>query len=155
MVSKNRPTFYWSIDEGIEGYLMQQPEMFRVISPGLFGGGGSISFESTTRPGFYLTHRDGLIFVEQGDLDSEVFRRECSWIARKDMFFEGYTSFESAHRPGWFIRHKNRRLQVTQLFSQADRNDASFMMTDAFSGGSVETTTVEWRRFIGMNLLVG
>merc|ERR1712106_1023180 len=50
ITSKNRPGYYWSIDEGIEGYLMTEAEMFRVVSPGLWGE-GSISFESTTKPG--------------------------------------------------------------------------------------------------------
>ena len=50
MVSKNRPGYYWSIDEGIEGYLMQEAELFKVINPGLYGE-GSVSFESVTRPG--------------------------------------------------------------------------------------------------------
>lgn len=34
VTSKNMPGFYWSIDEGIEGYLMQTPELFKVINPG-------------------------------------------------------------------------------------------------------------------------
>ena len=50
VVSKNRPGYYWSIDEGIEGYLMQEAELFKVINPGLYGE-GSVSFESITRPG--------------------------------------------------------------------------------------------------------
>ena len=53
VVSKNRPGYYWSIDEGIEGYLMQEAELFKVINPGLYGE-GSVSFESVTRPGTKL-----------------------------------------------------------------------------------------------------
>ena len=49
-MSKNRPGYYWSIDEGIEGYLMQEAELFKVVNPGLYGE-GSVSFESVTRPG--------------------------------------------------------------------------------------------------------
>jgi hypothetical protein len=50
VTSKNRPGFYWAIDEGIEGYLMREAELFKVVSPGLWGP-GSISFESISRPG--------------------------------------------------------------------------------------------------------
>ena len=32
--SKNRPGYFWAVDEGIEGYLMRESELFRVISPG-------------------------------------------------------------------------------------------------------------------------
>ena len=35
VASKNRPGYYWAIDEGIEGYLMTEAEMFRLVSPGL------------------------------------------------------------------------------------------------------------------------
>ena len=60
VASKNRPGYYWAIDEGIEGYLMTEAEMFKLVSPGLWGS-GSISFESITRPGRYIRHRDGKI----------------------------------------------------------------------------------------------
>ena len=63
VVSKNRPGFYWSVDEGIEGYLMQEAEMFKVLSPGLWGQ-GTVSFESVTRPGNYIVHR-----YSYGDID--------------------------------------------------------------------------------------
>ena len=63
VVSKNRPGFYWSVDEGIEGYLMQEAEMFKVLSPGLWGQ-GTVSFESVTRPGHYIVHR-----YSYGDID--------------------------------------------------------------------------------------
>jgi hypothetical protein len=103
VASKNRPGHYWSIDEGVEGYLMPEAELFRAVTPG-FWGQDSVTFESVSRPGHYLLHRGGEIFVEAGDVNSESFRRECSWLARKDIFFSGYTSFESVHRPGFFIR---------------------------------------------------
>ena len=53
VVSKNRPGYYWSIDEGIEGYLMQESELFRVINPSLEGSTGSTpgpASSSTTGP---------------------------------------------------------------------------------------------------------
>ena len=52
------------MDEGIEGYLMQQGELFRVKSPGLNGNPGSISFESVIRPGYYVVHKNGYIDVD-------------------------------------------------------------------------------------------
>ena len=102
-----------------------------------------------------IQSRDGMIFVEQGDTSSDSFRREASWFARQNLFFEGYTSFESVHRQGFYIRHRNRRLQLTRLSSGSDRNDASFLMTDAYSGAGVsQTVEEEWRRFLGRNVQV-
>ena len=54
VVSKNRPGYYWSIDEGIEGYLMQESELFRVINPSLEGSSGSVSFESVSMASFLV-----------------------------------------------------------------------------------------------------
>ncbi len=59
------------------------------------------------------------------------------------------------YQPGYFIRHRNRRLKLTTISSQGDRNDASFMMTDAYSGlGAVITETEEWRANLGKTLVV-
>ena len=154
MVSKNRPGHYWAIDEGIEGYLMRQGELFRVVQPSLLGTAGSISFESTSRPGYYIVNRGGEIFIESQSsygADENTFKNECSWFPRKDIFFDGFTSFESVIKPGYYIRHKSRRLQLTKLNSQSDRNDASFIMSDAAGGGTV---TVEelWMQFIGKTI---
>ena len=53
------------MNEGVEGYLMRSEELFRVIKPGLAGSSypGGVSFESVMRPGYYICHRDGQIFV--------------------------------------------------------------------------------------------
>ena len=154
ITSKNRPGYYWAIDEGIEGYLMTEPEIFRVINPGLWGA-GSISFESITRPGRYIRHRDGKIWVEEGDTNSQSFKRECSWFARNDHFFTGFVSFESVHQPGFFIRHHSRRLEMSEIFSNQDRNDASFIMSDINSGLEVTAGGGDnWRQFLGKSVEV-
>jgi hypothetical protein len=49
----------------------------------------AVSFESLMRPGHYVSHRDGMIYVEQGDVNNEAFKKECSWLVRKDIFFNG------------------------------------------------------------------
>ena len=153
ITSKNRPGYYWAIDEGIEGYLMTEAEMFKVLSPGLWGE-GSISFESVTRPGRYIRHRDGKIWVEEGNLHDDAFKKECSWFARQDHFFTGFVSFESVYQPGYFIRHHSRRLEMTEIFSNQDRNDASFIMSDINSGLEVSGQTENWRQFLGKTLEV-
>ena len=35
ITSKNRPGYFWAVDEGTEGYLMRDAEQFRVTSPGM------------------------------------------------------------------------------------------------------------------------
>ena len=150
--SKNRPGYFWAVDEGVEGYLMRDEELFRVIRPSLWGTAGSISFESVLRPGYYIVHRDGEIFVMDSRSyggNEETFRQEASWLVRKDIFFEGFTSFESVIVPGNFIRHRNRKLKVSSLNSDSDRSDASFLMTDINSGSQVVIVEDAWRSYLG------
>ena len=62
----------------------------------IFSHSGCVSFESVRRPGHYVVHRDGNIYVEQGDpLNDDQFRKDASWYVRQDIFFRGFTSFES------------------------------------------------------------
>ena len=63
-----------------------------------------------------------------------VYDNECSWYAHKNKYFTGFTSFESTTRPGMYIRHRNRRLRVSEISSNTDQNDASFLMNDAVTG---------------------
>ena len=130
---------------------MRDGELFRIIRPSLLGTTGSISFESTSRPGYYICNRGGDIFIESQSnygADANTFNNEASWFARKDIFFNGYTSFESVIRPGYYIRHKSRRLRVSTLNSQSDRNDASFLMSDAGGGATVDVVE-RWQQFLG------
>jgi hypothetical protein len=154
VASKNRPGFYWSVDEGIEGYLMEHPELFTLASPGLWGP-GSVSFQSVSRPNRFLRHRDGKIWIEEGDMADEQFQRECSWFVRRDHFFQGFISFESVTEHGYFIRHRSRRLELSQIVSNGDRNDASFTMSD-MSGGAGATVQQEakWRKYLSKTVEV-
>ena len=157
ITSKNRPGYYWAIDEGTEGYLMQEAEMFRIKSPGLNGVSGSISFESVLRPGYYIVNKNGMIDVDSlsnSGFNEMVYNNECSWYARKNLYFNGFTSFESTTRPGLFIRHSNRKLQTSTIGTQADRNDASFLMNDAFTGGQADLYVESWTTLLGKTITV-
>jgi hypothetical protein len=128
-----------------------------VVNPGL-AGPGTISFESVTNPGRYLRHRDGVIYIEEGRREDAAFRADCSWVGRMDHFFTGFVSFELAARPGWFIRHRNsRRLELSEISTNTDRNDASFILGD-MSGGLVEESAAAnsevWRQFLDQTVEV-
>ena len=53
----------------------------KVVSPGL-AGEGTISLESVTQPGRFVRHRGGLIYVEEGNMDDQQFKSDCSWFAK-------------------------------------------------------------------------
>ncbi len=80
VVSKNRPGYYWSVDEGIEGYLMQEAELFKVIRPGLYGDAGCISFESVTRPDHYIVHRSARVSLLRWRKNKVVFCDKCCHV---------------------------------------------------------------------------
>ena len=83
-----------------------------------------------------------------------MYNNECSWYARKDIFFNGFTSFESTINPGVFIRHSNRRLKTSTLNTQTDRSDASFLMNDAFTGSEANIYQESWTQFLGKTITV-
>ena len=133
-------------------FVVLRAPTLQVLNPGL-AGAGTISFESVTNPGRYLRHRDGVIYIEEGSRSDAAFRADCSWLARMDHFFTGFVSFELAARPGWFIRHRNsRRLELSEISTNTDRNDASFVLGDMTAGTTLEeeaaTTTEAWRQFL-------
>merc|ERR1719341_763358 len=83
------------------------------------------------------------------------FQEECSWFSKMDHFFAGFVSFESVTRPGWFIRHRSRRLELSEIVSNGDRNDAAFIMGDLSSGMEVSVAAEEqWRKYQGKTIEV-
>ena len=46
ITSKNRPGYFWAVDEGTEGYLMRDAEQFRVTSPGMMNSKNSLDMVS-------------------------------------------------------------------------------------------------------------
>ena len=131
--------------------------MFRIKSPGLNGVPGSISFESVLRPGYYIVNKNGMIDVDSlsnSGFNEVNYNNECSWYARKNLYFNGFTSFESTTRPGIFIRHSNRKLQSTTIGTQSDRNDASFLMNDAFTGGQADLYVESWTTLLGKTITI-
>ena len=65
-------------------------------------------------------------------------RRDCTFVAWSDKFFDGYVSFEAIDHPDHWIRQNNRQLQVTQIQTYKDNNDASFLLSER---SFVPTTT--------------
>ena len=73
-------------------------------------------------------------------------RRDCTFVAWSDKFFDGYVSFEAIDQPDHWIRQKNRQLEVTQIQTYKDNNDASFLLSERSfvpetTTAAVETTT--------------
>ena len=53
-----------------------------------------------------------------------------------------------------YLRHRSRRLRVSQLESQTDRSDASFLMNDAVTGIEANIVQEAWLQFLGKTITV-
>ncbi|WP_414167718.1 AbfB domain-containing protein [Streptoverticillium reticulum] len=76
-----------------------------VIVPALAKGssaGQCYSFESARKRGYYLAQKDLRVKMLPDD-DSDAFRKNATWCARKNAFGSG-VSFESASLPGRWLR---------------------------------------------------
>ena len=139
--SKAVPQTYWALVRGASSgaaSLQIQSHTFKCVK-GLWGE-GTVSFESTSSPGYYLCVKGDRLWIENGNRNGYEFRRDCSFIPHDDKFFAGYTSFESAHQPDLFIRQKNRELYMEMISTYQDNNDASFLMSETEAKQIIATT---------------
>ncbi|TDC85997.1 alpha-arabinofuranosidase [Micromonospora sp. KC606] len=96
---------------------------FRIVT-GL-AGSGTVSLESTNRPGYYVRHRNFEIWVERND-GSTLFRNDASFFRRAGLADSAGVSFESLNFAGRYIRHYEQLLYVQAPSTATDRADATF-----------------------------
>ena len=129
--SKAEPSYFWSNERGSATSLSSRGDVYLVVE-GL-SGPGFISFESTIAPGSFLRKNKGRIVMEERQYN-EQYNRDCSFMAHNDVFFDGYVSFEASDRQDEWIRSHNERgleLDVTQVNTFSDNNEASFLLNEA------------------------
>ena len=121
---------------------------------GLTGEASTVSFESTTRPGYYLCRAGNKLIIVRMVSSNGQMKKDCTFRAWSDKFFEGYVSFEVAEEPDLWIRQSNRQLQVSNINTYRDNNDASFLLSETSfvattttrSTTTTTTTTTTFRR---------
>ena len=114
---------------------------YKMISPGLSGGAGTVSFESQWAIGHYLRHSSGTLRLNKDD-GGKRFKADATFKivpALGGSGDEGYVSFQSVNLPTHFISHRGARLYV-DWFSPSNtyRGNASFKIvpaTDVISRG--------------------
>ena len=127
--SFNYPAYYWGL-YGHSVYLKRSRiGRWVVISPGLAGQIGSVSFRSCRDPRRYLQHFLASV-LESLYNNYANYKNGTTFMVRKDKFFPGWDAYESVNYPGYFIRHENRhRLKVSKFnCTQLFKRDASFRM---------------------------
>ena len=93
---------------------LKQPIYLRLVE-GLTGEASTVSFESTSRPGYYLCRAGSKIIIVRLNSSNSQMKKDCTFRAYSDQFFEGYVSFEVAEEPDLWVRQSNRQLQVSNI----------------------------------------
>ena len=85
--SYNLPKHSIGIKHKNQGYIVQNsPHRFILVSPGLSGAKGSVSFESASSPGSYLRHSGFKIYLHPKE-NSKLYKQDATFYARKNKFF--------------------------------------------------------------------
>jgi beta-glucanase (GH16 family) len=114
---------------------------------GLAGGG--VSFQSRNFPGSYLRHRNGEVWLDAND-GSAQFKQDATFNQRAGLANSGATSFESWNFPGRYLRHRNSLLYVENIYSDLDRNDATFSRGPELTGTSIHIEAESWATMSGV-----
>lgn len=97
---------------------------FRMVA-GLSGTSGTISFESTNLPGYFLRHRNFELWLDRND-GSATFRSDATFYRRAGLANAAGLSFESYNYAGRYVRHSNYNLFVQAVSTATDRADATY-----------------------------
>ena len=121
--SFNLPNYSFGVT-GDAAYIKQNEDSWVVISPGLAGHIGSMSFRACYNATKYLRHSNFLLWeYPYGPL----YKKDATFTVRKNKFFPGTDAYESVNYPGYFIRHQSYRLKISNYDgTQLYKNDASF-----------------------------
>ncbi|HLA43822.1 MAG TPA: family 43 glycosylhydrolase, partial [Aggregatilineales bacterium] len=94
------------------------------IVPGL-ADSDAISLESINRPGSFLRHRDGGIWLDEND-GSDEFANEATWIEHPGLADSTAVSFEAYSLADQYIKQHGNLLILESISTNADRANATF-----------------------------
>lgn len=96
---------------------------WRVV-PGLADAAG-VSFESANFPGQFLRHAAFSLVLNSND-NTAGFRADATFYKVAGLADAAWSSFRSYNYPTMHIRHSSFQLRIDPIYSQADREDATF-----------------------------
>lgn len=132
--SYNFPNHKMGIENEKEGFLTQKnPDFqhFKVV-PGISRAPGSISFESIAKPGYFLRHRNSLIYLHRIGTSHE---KDATFYPRYNKYFPGFVAYESVNLPSFYIRHSGKDEQRLKV----DKDDNSDQFKKDASWKTVQT----------------
>ena len=115
--------------------MSEKPTQFQLSRPGLTKDAGTVSLMSIDKPGWYLRHYNGRLYLEPrvNPLNPPQFDSDATFTEHSDTFYDNFVAFESVTNPGYYIAHnESQSLYIRQL------NDTSeFHKTASFATNSV------------------
>ncbi|XP_065654191.1 uncharacterized protein LOC100202073 isoform X2 [Hydra vulgaris] len=97
-----------------------------VITKGLNGQNGTVSFQSAKDSNKYLRHQSFTLKLHQYESTSS-FKNDASFFVRENQYFKDYVAFESTNYPNYFLRQQNFNLVL-----QSEMNLESYIMDASF-----------------------
>lgn len=97
------------------------------IVPGL-ADSGCVSFESVNYPGYFLRHRNYLVYLEKND-GSATFKADATFREVAGLKDSSWKSYQSYNFPSRYLRHQNFLLKIDVISSSSsdlDKQDATF-----------------------------
>ncbi len=105
--------------------IMKEDIIYKMV-PGL-ADPSCVSFESSNFPGHYLMHDNFKIYTKTPD--GSVNFNKCATFRRvPGLADENLTSFQSINYPDRYIRHLNSNLQLDEIKTDLEREDATFKL---------------------------
>jgi GH43 family beta-xylosidase len=96
---------------------------FKLV-PGL-ADADALSIESINRPGYFLRHRDGALWLEEND-GADEFAASATWISHPGLADESGVSLEAYGLTDQYIIHQANVLSLGAIGTDAERAGATF-----------------------------
>ena len=119
--------------------LFRQDATFMLRPNGSRGVFSQVRYESLNYPGHFIRHSNFELWLAQED-GSDLFKQDSTWRrlhAPLGSTPPGAISFESSNYPCHFIRHRNSLGELTQVASDLDRADATFIVRAGLNGSPI------------------
>ena len=126
--SKNYADHYFGSDNNFDFIISKVGYQLNIVSPGLTGEAGTVSFQSPAEPNKYLRHFDFVMFLEdRHGRSADNFPQDATFRIIENKWFPGFVTFQSVNFPDRFIRHHFFTLKIhPDDGSDLMHNDASF-----------------------------
>lgn len=87
----------------------------------------AVSFESVSRPGYYLINRNGTVWLAMFE-DSDDYRKIATYIQKPGLASADGVSFEAFGQAGDYLFHQGNLLNVKSLTTDAEKAAATFII---------------------------